>query len=351
MKMRETITTIAEKSGVSKSTVDRALKNQPGVSPETRELVLRVASECGYRKNIAVSALRRQNSPVVIAVLFRWQLFDEQIKEGLLAAQEEYYDLGVRLRFFDMKQGDYQEQYQILESLKGQDIKGIILKPVDHPEIVKVVNELESLNVPVVAVSSDLPSSKRFRLIGQNYYRAGRVAGELMATALHGKGRVAIFHESTQYHAYTERERGFEAFLQENAKEIQVKEIICADEGSSDNYQLALKYLQENADIEGILCTGISYPVIARAVLDSGNEEVTLIGYDIFEDTQELFEKRAIKFVITQNPFREGYEAVRTLFQYVTTANKGTGSSYFTTLNIVNRESIVDIHKHELFKI
>ena len=50
MKMRETITTIAEKSGVSKSTVDRALKNQPGVSPETRELVLRVASECGYRK-------------------------------------------------------------------------------------------------------------------------------------------------------------------------------------------------------------------------------------------------------------------------------------------------------------
>ncbi len=46
--MEITISDVAERAGVSKSTVSLVLNGRPGVSPETRELVLRAAAELGY---------------------------------------------------------------------------------------------------------------------------------------------------------------------------------------------------------------------------------------------------------------------------------------------------------------
>lgn len=43
-----TILDVAEKSGASKSTVSRALLNHPSVSRETKEMILKVASQLGY---------------------------------------------------------------------------------------------------------------------------------------------------------------------------------------------------------------------------------------------------------------------------------------------------------------
>ena len=43
---------LAEICGVSQGTVDRALNNRGGIKPETRDRILRIAKEYGYRPNI-----------------------------------------------------------------------------------------------------------------------------------------------------------------------------------------------------------------------------------------------------------------------------------------------------------
>ncbi len=50
---------IAGKAGVSVMTVSRALNNHPGLAPLTRERILQLAGELGYRPNPMVSALMR----------------------------------------------------------------------------------------------------------------------------------------------------------------------------------------------------------------------------------------------------------------------------------------------------
>ena len=45
-------TEIAKICGVSQETVDRALNNRNGISPQTKEKILSVAKEFGYRPNL-----------------------------------------------------------------------------------------------------------------------------------------------------------------------------------------------------------------------------------------------------------------------------------------------------------
>lgn len=349
--MRATIKSIAELAGISKSTVDRALKNQPGVHPETREKVLRIAEECGYRKNTTAAALQRQNSLVHIAVVLRWRPFEKQMQEGMLAARDHLYDMGVRLRFFDMVRGDYREQCEILQRLKEEDIQGVIVKPADHPKVNSAINELEESGISVVSLSTDVPYSKRSHFIGPDYYQAGRIAGDLMYTMLRGTGNVIVFQESTLFQAFTERKRGFEAILRERNSKIAIKVIECVGEGHAKNYQLALDTFERHPNIDGVFCTGMSYILIAQAMLDCDMTNLRLIGYDIYEDTPTLFEQGAIDFVITQNPFREGYEAVNLLYHDQTNCGVMQGETYFSTSNIISRESMVGMQECNLNKI
>ena len=45
-------TQLAQICGVSQGTVDRALNNRKGINPKTKEKILAVANEYGYRPNI-----------------------------------------------------------------------------------------------------------------------------------------------------------------------------------------------------------------------------------------------------------------------------------------------------------
>ena len=54
---RVTMSTIAERAGVSKNTVSLALRHDPQIPAETRARIEKIARELGYAKNPVVSQL------------------------------------------------------------------------------------------------------------------------------------------------------------------------------------------------------------------------------------------------------------------------------------------------------
>jgi DNA-binding LacI/PurR family transcriptional regulator len=63
------IVDIAEKAGVSRSTVSRVLNNDPYVSDKTRSRVLDVINEVGYSPNVAARMLRTQRTNIIAVVI------------------------------------------------------------------------------------------------------------------------------------------------------------------------------------------------------------------------------------------------------------------------------------------
>lgn len=64
-----TLDEIAALAGVSRSTVSRALNNQPRVSAEVRERVQRIMASTGYAPNTAAQLLAQQRRLPLIAVI------------------------------------------------------------------------------------------------------------------------------------------------------------------------------------------------------------------------------------------------------------------------------------------
>lgn len=63
--MKRTIVAIAERVGVSPASVSRALNNLPGVSPDKRDLILKVAAELDYHPNAIARSLKGQRTNTV----------------------------------------------------------------------------------------------------------------------------------------------------------------------------------------------------------------------------------------------------------------------------------------------
>src|ERR1039457_4077498 len=91
---------IARALGTSIGTVDRALHGRSGVSPKTRDRVLKMAQKLNYRPNVAARNLKL-NHRLRVGVFLPEQiaLFYDLVREGIRAACATESGIGVDLVF------------------------------------------------------------------------------------------------------------------------------------------------------------------------------------------------------------------------------------------------------------
>ena len=83
-----TMADVARAAGVSRPLVSIVVRGVPGASPETRERILRIAEEMGYRPHTAAQVLRRDRSHNVGVVFTPRQPFEVEIVEGIYPSAE-----------------------------------------------------------------------------------------------------------------------------------------------------------------------------------------------------------------------------------------------------------------------
>lgn len=91
---RPTMEDVAEKAGVSRALVSIIFRNQPGASQETRDRVLRVAEEMGYRLDHAARLLARGRSRTLGVLVTVHQTFHADLVEAIYPeAERRGYDV------------------------------------------------------------------------------------------------------------------------------------------------------------------------------------------------------------------------------------------------------------------
>ena len=153
MRRKMSTAKLAEIYGVSQGTVDRALNNRGGIKPETRERILRIAKEYGYRPNIQ-SFNRATGKSGVIGIVI--QEIHNSANSDLLMRFSKYccennYSMVVMFSYSDKI-----EEKRCVESLYCMQVDGILLCPINDDE--EYVSWLLSLKIPIITIYNKLES-------------------------------------------------------------------------------------------------------------------------------------------------------------------------------------------------
>lgn len=144
-------TEIAKLCGVSQGTVDRALNNRKGISPKTKEKILNVAKEYGYRPNIHASSMAGGKSHLIGVVVF--DLANQYFSDILINIESYCASLGYStvVMFTDK---DYKKEVECIQNLYHMSVDGIVLCPANCGE--EYERFLLSLGIPVVTIGNKL---------------------------------------------------------------------------------------------------------------------------------------------------------------------------------------------------
>ena len=248
--LKITTSQIAKICNVSQGTVDRALNGRPDIKAETKQKILEVARQYGYREYISTPHDKIVGQIGIIIFNLNNEYFSELITEIEYVLRKE--GLGAVIM---MSHYDRQYEIECIRNLYNMGVKGIILCSVNSGA--EFENYLKLFDIPIVAVGNRVES---LPYVGIDDFAAMR---EMTVKVLNDKPQnIIYFSPALNYSdAYAQRRR-YEGFLSVVGNEKysvvtnieDIKE--CYDEktsiiSSNDYYALKVYFKGTNAKIVG----------------------------------------------------------------------------------------------------
>lgn len=313
-----TINDIARIAGVSRGTVDKVLHNRPGVSAETREKVMRIIKELGYKPNLIAKSLVNSKVPVKIGVILTpsYNSFIDQVIQGIKAAEAEFADFNGKVIIKNSISLDPEEYNFLLNELEEEQVSGVVALPVEDPLFIEHINKLKHKGIEVVTFNSYIREIRQMCYVGQDHYKGGRTAAGLMSKLLPEGGDVCVIISSKFLPCHTDRLKGFRDKLNELEQKINILEVCENQDLNNVAYRMTLEFCKKYPNLKGLYLTGGGNEGAARA-LESINmgQRIALICHDLLPEIGKYMRNGTIDFVVDQDAFRQGYLPVKLLFE------------------------------------
>jgi len=145
-KNNPTIVDVARASGVSKSTVGRALSGAGSINPETRQKVQKAADRLGYERNHLAQSLRSGRTGMLGLVIP--DIANPFWAEVARGAQDKAAQMDASLLVFSSDWNPEREANH-LRALRQARVDGAIVNPVEN-----LIDDLNRFGMPVVLIGS-----------------------------------------------------------------------------------------------------------------------------------------------------------------------------------------------------
>ncbi|MFK7933904.1 MAG: substrate-binding domain-containing protein [Saprospiraceae bacterium] len=323
MENRIRIKDIAAKAGVSKGTVDRVLHNRGNVSSTAKDKVLAAMKELHYQPNLIASALASKKSWrfAVLQPDDEQDPFWSQPKAGVIKAKQLVRDYRANIDFFHFRDADAPHFVELANQIVKAKYDGVLVSPSFSKEGHTVLQQFEEHHIPYVQFNTALNRESDYSLtyIGQNSYASGKLAAKLLDFGIgEGEGAWVLHLEQEVYNAQhlVDKENGFRDFFkQKNRQNINIHFSSFGDvfnkEGLTEHLKKTLKNYPK---IRGIFVTTSKVFHIVPILEELGRTDIKLVGFDLIENNLNWLYKDRIHFLINQNPQKQGFIGIMTLF-------------------------------------
>ncbi len=251
----------------------------------------------------------------VIAVIPKGTIhvFWQSIQAGALAAG---HDSNVEVLWNGpAEETDYSRQIQIMDSMITRRVDAIAVSASDRVALNGALDRAATAGIPVAVFDSGVDSTNYVTFLATNNYQAGEMAARELGRLLHGRGKVAMLMHLPGSGSTIEREKAFDDVM---AKEFPGIQVVARQFGMSDRAKAmtaAENILTAHPDLDGLFGSSEANSVgAAQAFKGRGVAgKIRLVGFDYSDGLLEDLRSGTIDALVVQDPFRIGYDAVKTL--------------------------------------
>ena len=266
-----TIKDVAERAGVTVTTVSRILNNRGSISENTRKKVYAIMEELNYQPNELARALFRKKSNIIGLII-------PNVSHPFFAELSNYiesyaYKNGYKVLLCN-SYSDIAKEKDYIDMLKRSQVDGIIMG--SHS---LETSEYVGINLPIVTIDRIL--SDKIPYISSDNYRGGTLATKLLIR----KGCKKIAHISGLLSLNTPANKRYEAFSDVTKKLDIETTLIEIKLDTFDGYKSKIeKLFRDYPDIDGVFASsdiiGATTVIVANSLGKKIPQDLKIIGYD-----------------------------------------------------------------------
>ncbi|KAA6475485.1 LacI family transcriptional regulator [Agrobacterium rhizogenes] len=290
-----TVHEIAHLAGVGVATVDRVLNNRSGVRDKTRARILAVLEK-----------LRNENSDRDVPLLIRLfcesgETFNAAMASAVTDVNRTLPGIKVEGAYVTTSELDPIAFARSIEQ-EGSDADGVVVVAREHPTVNRAIRKLRTAGIPVVCLTTDLPSSRRSAFVGNDQYAAGSVAALLIGNALPKERNSILIVMSVPFRCQQEREMGFRRVLRSDFPHLRIEERVISDERPENTCEQLLRYFEANGHPAAIYNVAGANRGVAKALEHIGKaQETVFVGHELSNHSRALLESGSMDYVISHD--------------------------------------------------
>jgi LacI family transcriptional regulator len=282
MSNKVTIHTVAEACNVSPSTVSLVLNDKPGISQETRELVLETARSLGYIPNSGNIHRTKQHLSTVGMVV--------KMDPGLIPLSNPFYsqiiagvddtcrDMGISLLFGMLPVNRHNQPVNVPPLLENSLVDGLLMVGTFIDETVYAI--VGDRQLPIVLVDGYSDTNSYDMVVSDNYLASYQAVEHLIESGHRHIGLIG--GEPGCYPSIAERRKGYRDALEDNG----IEERYTADfnihrtQGETETALL----LADNSQVSALFCVNDNVALGAMQAAQKLNKQIpehlSIVGYD-----------------------------------------------------------------------
>jgi LacI family transcriptional regulator len=225
-----TIKDVARELGVSVSTVSRALKDHPDISPQTKKAVRELVDKMKYHPNAIALSLRSQRTNIIGVIVP--EIVHHFFSSVISGIDEAATAAGYNVMFFQSNES-YEREIMNIQSIIASRADGVLISIAKGTKKLHHIRQLLEENIPVVffdRASEDIETDK---VIVDDFEGAYNAVDYLIKT---GCRRIAHFAGPQHLQIGYQRKRGYISALEKNGLSVRDELII-----SCDTYESAVE--------------------------------------------------------------------------------------------------------------
>ena len=310
-----------------------------------KKLVVAAAAVAGLAFGVPAMAQTKPTIAVIVkdTTLPFWQAV-------LAGARQAGQDLGADISELGAQsESDAKSQIDLLARAVASNPAAIVIAPAQFAALGKPIDEAAK-KTKIIGIESAADTKAMTTLLATDNVKAGRLAADALAAAItrtYGdtEGNIAVIASQDGLASLDQRAKGFKETLATKYRALAIVADTVADGKPTSVLGMMKNIIANTADLRGVFGSDLlAMQAVGQAVAESkSGDKINVVGVGADEKLIKFLQDDAIAGLVVEDPFRMGYDGVKTALAASkgeqVSANVDTGATLVTKANMSSPRS------------